>query len=244
MDKGGLLKKAALSLWLYVVLAAAVPAFSSIFTRRPAGGDIVGWLRTLGGQSAYTTPVRINGAPAVLTVTGFDDPQNSIASEIGAVLSLHPLSPGGDSLYVIERPGTVTRLLLLRPARGNKTMAVTIEQTAAAFHQRQHDPVRQPPDSPLPLFPGATAGLCAKNEDTGLYFAILTASVEPSSIADYYRSSLAAAGWLPAFPEADSRSGLILLRKNALCMVIISPSNDAATTRITLLYKPFQSPSS
>ncbi len=243
LDKGGLLKTALSRLLLFMTLTAAVSASAHIFSRRPGGAGIPGLLQDLGGQQVYKAPVRINGAPALLEVTGFDDPQNRRAAQIGAALQLALPGPGSDSLHMIEGAGTVTRLLLLRPGGGDMTLAVTIEQTAAAFRQGRDAAALRSTDSPLPLYPGATLGLHAENEDTGLRFVTQMAMADATQVAAFYQSSLLAAGWRPAFPGADSRAGLFFLRENALCMVLVSPARTAASTHITLLHKPLRSPS-
>ncbi len=238
MDKGDLLKPAVRCLFPLLVLAVAVPATARIFTRRPAAGDVAGLLQTLGGRQGYRAAVRINGTPAVLTVTGFDDPHQRGARDILAALQLDRPPEGRDSLHHHERDGMVTRLLLLQPGAGGQTLAVTITQTADAY--RQHRLPEQRDFRPLPLFPGATPGFFAENEDTGLFLGTLTTAADPPAIAAFYQRSLAAAGWQPVFPGADPLSGLLFLRENGLCMVLISPREQTPGSRLTLLHKPLK----
>jgi hypothetical protein len=243
LDKGCLLKTAFRCLLLFMTLTAAVSASAHIFSRRPVGAGIPALLQDLGGQRVYNAPVRINGEPGLLAVTGFADPQHRRMAEIAAALQLGAPRPEYDSLHIIERAGTVTRLLLLRPGGGDMTIAVTIEQASAAFRQGRDAAARRSPDSPLPLFPGATPGLHAENEDTGLRFVTQTATAAAPRVAAFYQAALLAAGWQQAFTGDGLRPGLLFLRENALCMVLISPASAAAATHITLLYKPMKSPS-
>lgn len=237
MDKGCLLKSVAFRLMLLIILASAFSASARIFSRRTAGDDISALLQEIGGRCAYRAPVRINGSPSLLAVIGFDDPHNLRMAEIRAALQLDATATGIDTLHIIEHAGKVTRLLLLRPAGGDQTLAVTIEQTVAAFRQSRADVPRGM--CPLPVYPGATPGLQAENEETGLFFTSMTSVADPLRIAAFYQASLAAAGWVPAFPESGPHSGLLFLKKNALCMVLIIPEGES-TARITLLHKPFK----
>jgi len=239
MGKRFLLKTVAYPFLLLIMLASVVSVSARIFSRRPSAGDVTTLFQQLGGQCSYRAPVRINGSPALLSVTGFDDPGNLRSAEIRAALQLDLPAKDVDSLHTIARDGKVIRLLLLHPDGANQTIAVAIEQTAAAF--RQSRPGVSHEGGPLPVFPGATPGLQAKNEDTGLYFATMTAVSDMPRIAAFYHSTLAAAGWTAVFPAGKPHAGWLFLKENAFCMVLIIPSHEtSAATRITLLHKPFK----
>lgn len=227
-------------LCLLLAVAAVTAAEARIFSGRSASHDIPGLLETLGGRVAYSAPVQINGAPATLTVIGFDDPRDTRAADIRAALKLDPPAPGNDALHIITDGDRVTRLLLFRPGDQTvQTLAVLIEQTAAAFRKsRDHSGGGRV--SPLPLYPGARPGLVAGNGDTGLSFATLTADAAPEQVAAFYRTTLMAEGWQPMFPDADAAGSCLFLRENALCYVLITKAEESAVSHITLLHKPLK----
>ncbi|HAS82638.1 MAG TPA: hypothetical protein DCS43_08210 [Verrucomicrobia bacterium] len=233
LDKGGLLKALAGAVFLLLLLGSR--GDSIVFTSRSAEADVLGFLQSMGGQTAYQAPVRINGADATLTVVGLDDPDAVRASQIRAALLPEAIGEG-DALSIITRPDRVTRLLVFRPGDGGKTLVVLIEQTPAAFRQSREGASRRQA-FPLSLYPGSTVGLQAENKDTGVSFATLNAVAAPEQVSAYYASGLRSAGWLPMFPGVDSGADLYL-RENALCFVIVTAkTGKTGESHITLLHK-------
>ncbi len=206
-----------------------------VFTSRPAGADVPGFLQSLGGRTAYQAPVQINGAAATLTVVGFDDPDAVRAGQIRAAL-LPEAEAGGDTMSTLTRPDRVTRLLVLRPGGGDKTLVVLIEQTPDAFRKSRQGKASQTA-FPLAFYPGSTVGLQAENKDTGVSFTTLSAVAAPGQVAAYYAAGLRSAGWQPMFPGVDTGADLYL-REHALCLVMVTAgSGETAKSHITLLHK-------
>ncbi len=226
---------------MLIVLATVVaPVTARIFSRRPVGGNVVSLLETMGGQAGYRSRMRVNGSSAELVITAFEDPRRQVAGEILAALNLEIPLLDVDSLHRIEKDGMVTRLLLLTSVHKEKTLAITISQTADE-HRRRRTPDARDFD-PLPLFPGSEPSFAAVNEDTGLVFGTLSArAAGTEAITAFYQSAMVASGWLAAFPENHGSAGLMFLRADGLCMVLVTPEDHAqAGSRITLMYKPLK----
>ena len=229
---------------MLVVLAAmavASAASARVFWRRPAGSQVGETLKSLGGIEVYTAPVRINDGSGILRVFGFEDPHGHSAGEIRSALRLAGVpSPDADSMHLLEIGDSVTRLLVFRPGDTGTTLVVGIEQSRKAFLDSRRAPGRHRL-AEIPPYPGSAPGFYAENQDTRMKLATLTSGAEAAQIAAFYHAELAGAGWHPVLPPEPPRAARLFLRRNALCLVMVSEAADRQARHIVLLHKTLES---
>lgn len=240
LDKGDLLKFLIALCFFSCLFFLSKPVMGRVFSRRMSDRPLQSAMQTLGGEKAYQARVNVNGVPALLTVTGFDDPRGTVAKALLSQWLPSERAYAENSLYRFEKEGKDVTLLMLRPGRDATLLVMTLESSLSHAQRRAATPKLA--EFPLPVFPGSAHGLQVDNEETGLHLLTLTTSAETTRVSSFYRQALTAAGWSPVFPELDATAGQVFLREQAWCMVMALPRRSDGETHITLLYKPLSAP--
>lgn len=217
---------------LCVLLAiAAANAQGAVFMRMGRGAQA---LEQLGGLLLQSTDVRINGQPGRLLIYGFEAAPASLAPDLRKALPLPELAAGASMATHVEN-GQATTLLLLPGAGSRSSVAMLIEQTAAAHRKSQAAPAEWPGNI---AYPGATPFFSAETLQTHTTLAVATTADSPVVASTRMDAVLTGEGWARV-PPRTMRPGLTLYMRNGrICLFSATATDDSGgKTRITVLQR-------
>jgi hypothetical protein len=241
LDTGDLLNRLRSTLLLILLaVTAGNLVHARVFSRWKGRSDVVGNLTRLGGTVAYEANIELNGGAGRLTVVGFDDALDTVASQIRRIMNLpeRAMTSGNSSVHIMEGAATTHRLVLLRFALAGKALAIDIEQTNADFLASRTPPSKHRFKA-LPPFPGSTPKFFAENADTELQIAVNTTFAPAEAVRQFYDQELRAKGWTASLSDAQGNTTSLPLyhRRAELCCVFVAPSESTGIQQITLLHK-------
>lgn len=236
---GGSFVARALALMLPVILALMVRA--DVVERWGAASASVRAIGTLGAKAVYSAPVNVNGGRGTLTVLNLDKAVPDAVRELRRLFPSATFEHGGGSMALarVEAEGRAVRLVLFQPNAFNTTVIMVFDQSAAEAGASRASPALHRLTA-VPEYPGSEPLFYAKNDETAVGLQVASTRGSPGDVLEFYRSSLAAAGWKPAPGEKAGGSLQLFAKGTDLCVVLAEAGEEDGTTRITLLHKSLQ----
>lgn len=198
------------------------------------------------GTRAYETTLQINGGQALVSVAAVDGDVRALADKLAAAVV-----PGAVSHFVAGDEGGGGRatgagrraaILALSPGRGDRTLAVTVEQ-ADADRARSGDLARIEGTTGIAGLPGSSLTCAMRNDDTRTALEVRRATVAPSTAAAYYDATLRRDGWSRLLPEGSGGGGLQVYMKGAdVCCVQVRLTDPRGECQVTVVRKPGATP--
>jgi hypothetical protein len=196
-------------------------------------------LQQLGGKTAYTANIKINGGSGKLSVTGFDDLNGSAASNIRQLFELPPTQPAqspATDIFILKGKNKTTRLVLLHLPKKHKLLAITITQPNSEYIKSYTPPKYSISD--IPPYPASSTRFSAADENAKLQICVSTTTAPPESVASFYNSMLKSAGWLPflADKQGSVTQTSIYQRHNNICFIMPTITKSGQTS-ICIVHK-------
>jgi hypothetical protein len=224
----------------FIIIVTTVQA--RVFTRWKGNADVTGTLTSLGGKSAYTADIKINGGKGKLSVIGFNNTLDSTISDIcrsldiptdkKAVQSRTPTT----SIYILKGPDTTLRLILIKIPEKQNLLAITIKQSNSDYEKSTAAPTAHQ-ISAIPFYPDSTPKFYAENKETKLAIELSSTSAPAEAVNSFYHQILKSEGWTPFLSDAaGSIPAMTIYQRNAEISCILATPTPTET-KILLLHK-------
>ena len=228
--------------YLVILLAlcciAVIPGRARVFFRWNSTSSIPSTIEGLGGKTAYSTGMDINGRPGIVSVTAFNMSIRQTVKELKTIFSFSEYSKTGPSSAsaLLEADKLTVRFIITQIK--DKTIVFMIEQS-----NKDYAKSRTPSGhlmNEIPAYPQSYPVLYARDNGTGMSIASSSTSDSIGNIQQFYSNILSAEGWTQALPaEGTSRRSSMktYIRNNEICCVHTASGSSSAESQILLLYK-------
>jgi hypothetical protein len=198
----------------------------------------------LGWSEPYRTSLLIDGREADVTVFRAARP---LAGVQGALEEAYTGQGGSVAFYEGE---TVTWGRVRHGDRPSQVLLFSPDgpgQTFILHVEKANGPGAGEPDAPspsvagVPAYPGSRAVLTLSGAQNALDLQVASVAASPAEVLHFYDEALAAAGWRPALPHAESGMR-VYLRGSRTCWVSAKSAGVSEPTVISLLHKRRRGP--
>jgi hypothetical protein len=226
------------------LLCIATACGARVFLRAPPARAPDALMAACQGKMAYTTEVRINGAPAVLAVFSSTDGIATIAkrcrSVFGAACDLKTGERSASGI-ALRKDGVVRILALECEFSGRSgTIVFTLQQSETDYRSSLHAPDGSGPTAPA-VFPGSRPTLCVADTRANLVMHLSSADAEAAAVASEMGGILVQQQWTPAVADDAGRSlpgGVRLYtRQDETVVLRVDAAPGGTGSAITLLHK-------
>ena len=239
---GSLARKETVRAPLRLLLAAyclllALPLCADVFWRIPKQADAV--LQGLGGVCVYSTDVRLNGAPGVLSTYSFDQTSSDVLKGLAGALGIPAAESFAGALLTHREQDRMRRFFVLPSASGTSACAVLVfDQALRDFERAGKDapvwPEGLPALATVPLF----SAVCAK---TGTAFAIAETPEAPQAAVQTAAQTLSQTGWSEVTASATPTFKMFASGKK-ICLLFASHHAQTDRTTISVLQREGATP--
>ena len=213
------------------------PLCAEVFWRIPKQADAV--LQGLGGVCVYSTDVRLNGAPGILTTYAFDQSSSDVLKGLAGSLGIPAADSFAGTLLTHREQNRVRRFFVLPSASGASACAVLVfDQALRDFERAEKDtpvwPEGLPAIATVPLF----SAVCSK---TGTSFAIAETSEDPPAAVRAAAQTLSQTGWAEVTASATPTFKLFASGRK-ICLLFASHHAQTDRTTISVLQREGATP--
>lgn len=226
-----------------IIGATALSVGAKVYWTRPAAQGSAVLETTLNWKTVYTSSVRINDGRGDLTITGCNEPLETVMPKLRqAYASCETLEPFRQNETLgwarIRVGGAIVTLLALAPNAPEQTVLFVLTQAQGDF-DKSHGPPSAPRLRDPPPYPGSCVQTYLTSEESQIQLELYVAAAAPEAIQQYYKNALIGHAWVRLNPT-DASTSLALYQKGPeLCAVLAltTGSGAAAESTITVLHK-------
>lgn len=210
---------------------------ADVFWRIPKQADAV--LQGLGGVCVYSTEVRLNGAPGVLTTYAFGQTSADVLKGLSGALDIPSAESFSGAILTHREQNRLRRFFVLPSASGASACAVLVfDQSLRDFERAGKDtpvwPEGLPAIATVPLF----SAVCSK---TGTAFAIAETSEAPPAAVQAAAQTLSQTGWAEVTSSATPTFKLFTSGRK-ICLLFASHHAQTDRTTISVLQREGATP--
>lgn len=233
-------------LWLITlaftfVIATSTISHARVFWRWNATVESDSTMKSLGGKTAYSAPIKLNGGNGTITVHSFNEDIATVTKTLRRAFNTKGLQVENGSMATatITDNGMVINLIAISMQAYGPTTVFKFSQTTEDAARSKNPP--QNPIKEIPQFPNAKTSFYAKDEKTKTALAVSSAPTTVQSVLSFYLSELPADGWSAPLssPNNPHPTGQMMLyqKNNQLCCIFAAPNPNTQQTNITVLHK-------
>lgn len=225
---------------LSFVMANTTVSQARVFWRWNASENSDHAIESLGGNIAYSAPIKLNGGNGTITVYSFKEDLNAVTKNLRRTFDAPGLRAGNGSMAattVTNNSMVINLIAISMQEYGPTTLFKFVQTTAEAKRSKElpKNPIKE-----ISSYPNAITTFYAKDIKTKTALAVSTAQTSVQAALEFYLTQLSADGW--AAPLSSLRNPnptgnmLIYQKKNQLCCILASTKPNRETS-ITVLHK-------